>query len=113
MRFVLLETLCKDDITSIFSFLGVNTEFDIGELNKYNVGGKPRSKLLTKLFYRSVGYIPFISSFLDNLFNIKRGYYPPMKKKTRRFLTDYFEELNKEFERFTGLNIDSWRNEAE
>ena len=109
MFFLTLEKLSQENLKEILRFLGVNENFRFGELKKYNIGGAPRSKTLTKFSQHPViKKIPYLSDFINRVINMRRGEYPPMKTKTKKYLQEYFAPYNKELEKFTGLDLSMW-----
>ncbi|RKX93397.1 MAG: hypothetical protein DRP84_08515 [Spirochaetes bacterium] len=109
MFFLTLEGLNKEKLREVLKFLEVDENFDFGKLKKYNIGGAPRSRTLSKLSqHRFIKKIPYLSDFINRVINMRRGEYPAMKQGTRIYLLDYFKEYNKELERFTGIDLKMW-----
>ena len=66
-------------------------------------------KTLTKFSQHPViKKIPYLSDFINRVINMRRGEYPPMKTKTKKYLQEYFAPYNKELEKFTGLDLSMW-----
>jgi hypothetical protein len=108
MFHMVLEDLDKATLRKVLEFLEVDSDFEFGELKKFNVGGSPRSLWLTKIT-RRFEYIKFFHDGFDRFINFKRGEYPPMNQKIREFLGQYFIQYNKEFERLTSCSAGNWR----
>lgn len=109
MFFMVMEDLNIENIKKLLKFLGVDEDLYIKEFKKYNIGGAPRSKILSKVSQHPViKKIPYLSDFINRVINMRRGKYPPMKVATRRYLLNYFEPYNRELEKFTGLNLERW-----
>jgi len=110
MFFLTLEELNKERLKQLLEFLEVDKNFDFGKLKKYNIGGEPRSRVLSKLSqHAAVKKIPYFSDFISRVINMRRGKYPAMKSDTRRYLLEYFDDYNQDLEKFTGLDLSKWR----
>lgn len=112
MLFLLAEDL-KDDrketLKKTLNFLNVDSDFEFKDLREKHVGGVPRSMFLAKLAgNKYIRKHRIIRDFIKRI-NTKKGETPPMNKKTREYLLEYFEPYNEELERFISINLDKWR----
>ncbi|HEC87735.1 MAG TPA: sulfotransferase [Thermoplasmata archaeon] len=111
MLFVLAEDLKEDrknTLKKILKFLNLEPDFEFKDLKEKHVGGIPRSKFLARLAGNE--YIRkhrILKDFIKRI-NTKRGKIPPMKRNTRKYLEIYFEEYNRELEKFAGIKLDKW-----
>jgi hypothetical protein len=109
MFHVVLEDISHVVLHNILRFLDVDDNFSFGELKKFNVGGSPRSTWLTKSTRRFEN-IKIFHDAVDRLLNFKRGEYPKINPKTRKYLEDYFNPYNEEFGRLTNLSLEKWKS---
>lgn len=106
MCFSIIEEMDNNELNRICSFLGLYN-FDFGMLERYNVGGKRRSKLLSKLILLIPDSFKYKFSILRGL-NLNKSKYPQMLDEDKKFLVRYYQPLNKQLEKFTGLNLERW-----
>ena len=111
MLFILAEDLKEkreETLRKILKFLEVDENFEFKDLREKHVGGVPRSILLAKIAgSKYIKKYRLLRDFIKRI-NTKKGKTPPMKEETRKKLQKYFEEYNKELEKFTGLDISKW-----
>ena len=109
MFFLKMEELNQKKLKEILEFLEIDTSFDFGSLKKYNIGGSPRSKILSKLYKNKIiQKIPYAADFINRGLNMKRGKYPSITNEFRKKLIDYYLPYNKSLEKLTGLDVSNW-----
>jgi hypothetical protein len=109
MFFLTLENMNKDVLCEILEFLNVDSNFDFGELKKFNIGGSVRSKSLAKFAQNKfIKKIPYLSEGIKRGLNMRRGKTPEIIPSTRRKLKSFFEPYNDELAEFTGLDLSAW-----
>ncbi|HEC77247.1 MAG TPA: hypothetical protein ENI33_08350 [Thermoplasmatales archaeon] len=112
MLFILAEDLKGDReniLRKILESFGVDPNFEFRDLKEKHVGGIPRSIFLARLAgNKYIKKYRILRDFIKRI-NTRKGKVPPMKEETREKLQEYFEEYNKELEKFTRLNLEKWR----
>ena len=106
MYFLKMNDLNQTKLQKIAEFLRVESNFDFGELKRYNIGGSPRTKTLAKISQnKKKKKIPILSEGIKRGINMKRGKYPEMKKETEQKLKKIFKPYNEELKKQTNLNF--------
>ena len=101
-----MNDLNQTKLQKIAEFLRVESNFDFGELKRYNIGGSPRTKTLAKISQNKIiKKIPILSEGIKRGINMKRGKYPEMKKETEQKLKKIFKPYNEELKKQTNLNF--------
>jgi len=109
MFFLTMNELNHEKLREVLSFLDVDETFEFGKLKKYNIGGSPRSKMLSKLYKNKfIQKMPYVSDFINRGLNMKRGRYPPIDINLRKRLIDYYKPFNESLEKTTGLDVTNW-----
>jgi hypothetical protein len=120
MLFLLFEDMKQLDnnlFVKIFTFLGVETNFNPKNLGKTNVSALPRYRLLARLFNSSLRqlplkyYAPRLYNFLYRIRSKNRipYNYPPIDKETEKFLGRFFSPRVEELENLIGKDLSQWR----
>lgn len=106
MYFLKMNELNQTKLEKIAEFLEVDSNFDFGELKKYNIGGSPRTKALAKISQNKIiKKIPILSEGIKRGINMKRGKYPDMKKETEQKLKDIFKPYNEELKKLAKIDF--------
>ncbi len=113
MMFLLTEDLKNnrlESVRSVLEFLDVDENYKFKDLGEENVGGMPRSKFIAKFAEKkAIKNSPHLYRLIK-MVNLKRkGKLPEIKKESRKYLEEYFSKYNEELSKFTGLNLDKWK----
>lgn len=116
MLFLLTEDL-KDNIektlVEVLDFLNVDKDFEFNDLERKNVGGVPRTKILAKIGgSKIIRRHRFLKDLIVRL-NTKKGETPSMSEGSRVFLEDFFRSYNEELKDFAGLDLSKWSAKGE
>jgi len=114
MLFILAENLKEnreETLRKVLEFLEVEPNFKFKDLEEKHIGGMPRSMFLAKLAgSKYIKNHKLVRDFIKKI-NTKKGKVPEMKPETRKYLHGYFEDYNRELEKFTGIDLNKWQNE--